>query len=68
MVTVFSKLRPFSALRQPKFRLVWFSTILAGSGQQMETVVLGWFVLQLTNSPFLVGLVTTARLGPSATP
>ena len=62
MATVLSKIRPFSALRQRNFRLVWFSTILAGSGQQMETVVLGWFVLQLTNSPFLVGLVTTARL------
>lgn len=28
----------------------------------MEMVVLGWFVLNLTNSPFLVGLVGSSRL------
>jgi MFS family permease len=32
-------------------------------GAQMETVVLGWFVLTLTDSPFLVGLVSAARMG-----
>ena len=31
-------------------------------GAQMEMVVLGWFVLNLTNSPFLVGLVGSSRL------
>jgi hypothetical protein len=29
----------------------------------MEVVVLGWFVLTLTDSPFLVGLVSGARMG-----
>ena len=53
---------PLSTLRERNFRLVWFSTILAGSGQQMEVIVLAWFVLQLTNSPFLVGLITSARM------
>ena len=28
----------------------------------METVVVGWFVLTLTNSPFLVGLATSTRI------
>lgn len=28
----------------------------------MEVIVLAWFVLQLTNSPFLVGLITSARM------
>ena len=37
--------------------------MLGGMGAQMETMVLGWFVLNLTDSPFLVGLVGTARLG-----
>jgi MFS family permease len=36
---------------------------LAGMGSQMEMVVLGWFVLTLTDSPFLVGLVAAARMG-----
>jgi hypothetical protein len=29
----------------------------------MEVVVLGWFVLTLTDSPLLVGLVSGARMG-----
>ena len=37
--------------------------MLGGMGAQMETMVLGWFVLNLTDSPFLVGLVGTSRLG-----
>lgn len=32
-------------------------------GSQMETVVVVWYVLNLTDSPFLVGLTATARLG-----
>jgi len=52
---------PLSTLKERNFRLVWLSTILAGSGQQMEVIVLAWFVLQLTNSPFLVGLITAAH-------
>ena len=31
-------------------------------GSQMEAVVLGWFILTLTDSPFLVGLVSAARM------
>ena len=32
-------------------------------GAQMETVVVVWYVLNLTDSPLLVGLTATARLG-----
>jgi predicted MFS family arabinose efflux permease len=31
-------------------------------GTQMEAVVLGWFILTLTDSSFLVGLIWTARM------
>ncbi len=31
-------------------------------GTQMEAVVLGWFVLTLTDSPFLVGAISAARM------
>ena len=31
-------------------------------GTQMEAAVLGWFVLTLTDSPFLVGLIAAARM------
>lgn len=30
----------------------------------MESLALGWLVLQLTNSPFLLGVTTAARVGP----
>ena len=36
---------------------------VAAMGSQMEGVVLGWYVLTLTDSPFLVGLVAAARMG-----
>ena len=31
-------------------------------GNQMEMVVMGWFILTLTDSPFLVGLIAAARM------
>ena len=31
-------------------------------GTQMEMVVIGWFVLTLTDSPFLVGAISAARM------
>ena len=31
-------------------------------GTQMEMVVMGWFVLTLTDSPFLVGAISAARM------
>ena len=36
---------------------------VAAMGSQMEGVVLGWYVLALTDSPFLVGLIASARMG-----
>ena len=34
----------------------------SGTNTQMESVVLGWFVLELTDSPLLVGLIAAARM------
>lgn len=62
-VTLHRATYPLLILRQRNFGLVWLSTTLAGMGSQMEAVVLGWFVLTLTDSPFLVGLVAAARMG-----
>ncbi|MFP6651054.1 MAG: MFS transporter [Dehalococcoidia bacterium] len=53
---------PFSTLRQRNFGLVWSSIMLGGMGAQMETLVMAWFVLTLTDSPFLVGLAGSARM------
>lgn len=53
---------PLSIFRYRNFVLVWSSTTLVGMGTQMEAAVLGWFVLTLTDSPFLVGLIAAARM------
>ncbi len=54
---------PVAILGQRNFALVWSSIALFQIGSQMEAVVLGWFVLQLTDSPLLVGLIASARMG-----
>ncbi len=54
---------PLSILRERNFGLVWSAITLAGMASQMETVVVVWYVLNLTDSPFLVGLTASARMG-----
>ncbi len=54
---------PVSILGQRNFALVWASIVQFQVGNQMEAVVLGWFVYQLTDDPLLVGLIAAARMG-----
>ena len=54
---------PVAILGQRNFALVWSSIALFQVGSQMEAVVLSWFVLELTDSPLLVGLIASARMG-----
>ncbi len=54
---------PLAILRERNFGLVWSAITLAGMASQMETVVVVWYVLNLTDSPFLVGLTASARMG-----
>ena len=53
---------PLGVFRYRNFTFVWSSTALVGVGTQMESAVLGWFVLSLTDSPFLVGSIAAARM------
>ena len=66
MVTLNQRLRqsayPLSIFKNRNFSLVWSSSTLVGTGTQMEAVVLAWFILTLTDSPFLVGLIAAARM------
>ncbi|MGH7669305.1 MAG: MFS transporter [Gemmatimonadaceae bacterium] len=56
---------PFRALlKHRNFRLFWFGQTLSLIGTWMQTMALGWLALQLTNSPFLVGLVASAASWP----
>ncbi|HXI21380.1 MAG TPA: MFS transporter, partial [Gemmatimonadales bacterium] len=49
----------FAALRHRNFRLFLIGQFVSLCGTLMQQVALGWLVLELTNSPFAVGLVTT---------
>jgi len=53
---------PLTIFRQRNYRLLWCSMTSAAMGTQMENLVLGWFVLDLTDSPLLVGLIASARM------
>ena len=55
----------FRALRIRDYRLFWSGNFLSNIGTWMQNVAQGWLVLQLTNSPFLVGLVGFAQQVPA---
>ena len=44
------------------FSFVWLSTTFVATGTQMESAVLAWYVLELTDSPVLVGMIAGARM------
>src|SRR4030095_4380671 len=46
----------FRALRHRNFRLFWSGAFLSNTGTWMQAVAQGWLVLQLTNSPFWLGV------------
>lgn len=50
---------PFHALRHRNFRLFSIGQFISLAGTWMQVVALGWLVLELTDSPFYVGLVST---------
>ncbi|HJP94279.1 MAG TPA: MFS transporter [Pyrinomonadaceae bacterium] len=46
----------FRALSNRNYRLFWTGAFLSNVGTWMQAVAQGWLVLQLTNSPFWLGL------------
>src|SRR6266581_1244837 len=46
----------FRALSHRNFRLFWAGAFLSNVGTWMQAVAQGWLVLQLTNSPFWLGV------------
>ena len=53
------------ALRHRDYRLFWTGNFLSNIGTWMHQVALGWLVLEMTNSPFLLGLVGFAQFTPA---
>lgn len=54
------ELRPLAAMfrsfRHRDFALFWTGNFLSNIGTWMQNLALGWLVLEITNSPFLLGL------------
>ena len=54
-----------SPLRYADFRVLWLSGLLTGLGYAGETVVLGWLLLDRTDSPFVVATGIALRALPN---
>ncbi|HUG17176.1 MAG TPA: MFS transporter [Thermomicrobiales bacterium] len=55
----------FSALSVPAFRTYFIATVISNTGSWMQIVGQGWLVLELTDSPFYLGLVGLVRAVPT---
>ena len=53
---------PFSVLFNRDFRLLWLAGLFRFHSRWMETLVLGWIILEVTDSPFLVGTIGFFRM------
>ena len=53
--------RFFRSFQQRNYRLLWFSDGLTSSAEQMEFLVLAWYVLLETDSAFLLGIYGSLR-------
>ena len=56
--------RTFSALHYRDFRLLWIGAFLSTTGTWMQTVAQAWVVLDMTKSPFLLGVDGFLSTGP----
>ncbi|HJZ46548.1 MAG TPA: MFS transporter [Roseiflexaceae bacterium] len=56
--------RGFNALEVRNYRLYWVGQLISQTGSWMQTTAQAWLVLQLTRSPFALGLVTTLQFLP----
>lgn len=52
------------ALHDAHFRLLWLAGLCVNVGRWLDFLVLGWLVLELTGSPFMVGLAAFCRFAP----
>jgi len=46
----------FRSLRHRDFALFWSGNFLSNIGTWMQNLALGWLILLMTNSPFMLGL------------
>jgi len=56
--------RTFHSLRYRNYRLFFGGQIVSQTGSWMQRIALGWYILQLTHSPFDVGVMAFAQFMP----
>jgi MFS family permease len=56
-----------SALRHRNYRFYWFGQLVSVLAQNIEYVAQSWLVLELTNSPLLLGLTGLSQAIPTIT-
>ncbi|MBI2304887.1 MAG: MFS transporter [Chloroflexi bacterium] len=54
----------FASLRYKDYRWMWLGSITEHAGEWAELTAISWLVLDITGSPFWLGLVAFARSGP----
>ena len=54
----------FSALKQRDFRVFWLGQLVSLIGTWMQRVGQAWLVLELTNSAFKLGLISSLQFTP----
>src|SRR5499433_4014241 len=58
------RLGRLGAFRHRDFRLFWSGQLVSLIGTWMQSVGQSWLVLELTNSPFRLGMIGTLQFGP----
>lgn len=56
--------RGFSALAVRNYRLFWIGQLISFTGSWMQRTAQDWLVIQLTHSPFALGVVTVCQFLP----
>ena len=56
------KVSPLAAFKIRSFRFQWTADAMTTWGSEMETLILGWYILVATDSPFLVGILAALRM------
>ena len=65
MTTEHRKLpRTFQAFGNPNYRFLWPANFIAFTSRWMQITLLGWFVLERTDSAWFVGLVGFSAMIP----
>lgn len=54
----------FVSFRSSDYRILWFGTLGTAHGFWIQNVLFGWLVLELSNSPFILGIATALRFIP----